>query len=340
MFHMAVDAGELSITLYLEDVAIQLGFPINGEVVVHTTKYTWLKLYQELLGKTPMGENIHGQRLKNNFPLDAITEPVSNEQLHQIVQAYILRLIGVFFMPDTSENMVQMIYLSLLLDLNHAGRYSWGSAVLAFLFCEMCLATKYKQENIGRCIHLLLVWVWDKFTTLAMKRISHKSCFMDTDDEAVQYPLRPPLSARFDVNQSLTLLPGGGPLLLPLGERHMARIANTQACRELGCSARLEVNEQDKCQLATTLASLDTDGETYAYVAQSVYDQPVPVNDITRMCRHMQRLNVQLDPSDVRNHTTTGLPSFPYGPLEISGASKSRPKRMSRVHSRVPRLLE
>ncbi|KAF7842264.1 serine/threonine-protein phosphatase 7 long form-like protein [Senna tora] len=117
-FHLAIDIGEASITL--EDIAIQLGLPIDGKDVVDNMRYQWLKLCQELLGKTPRGEDIE----------------------------------GVFLMPNTFENMVQLMYLPLLRDLEQTWKYSWGSAVLAFLFrFHSCTEIEWPQvlPNERRC---------------------------------------------------------------------------------------------------------------------------------------------------------------------------------------------
>ncbi|KAF7839760.1 Rho GTPase-activating protein 2 [Senna tora] len=66
----------------------------------------------------------------------------------------------------------------------------------------------------------------------------------------------------------------------------------------------------------------------------------MPTDDIAKMCRQMRAVNIQSDHPDARNHTTTGAPSFPYGPINNAGSSRSRPKPMSEVHPAIPRLLE
>ncbi|KAF7834543.1 Serine/threonine protein phosphatase 7 long form isogeny [Senna tora] len=61
-------------------------------------------------------------------------------------------------MPDSSGNMVQLIYLLLLWNVEDTGKYSWDFAVLAFFFHEMCQATRWDCVNIGGCGQLLLAW--------------------------------------------------------------------------------------------------------------------------------------------------------------------------------------
>ncbi|KAF7832360.1 serine/threonine-protein phosphatase 7 long form-like protein [Senna tora] len=150
MFHMAVGIRETTITL--EDVAIQLGLPIEGKAVTSTKP------------------DIEGQRVKiswleQNIPLDdGPRGDVSDEELRQMVRAYIVRLIGGFLMPDTSGNKVSLICLPLLRNLEEVGQYSWGSTILAYLFREMCEAMRWDCENMGRCAHLLLAWAWGQIS--------------------------------------------------------------------------------------------------------------------------------------------------------------------------------
>ncbi|KAF7832340.1 Serine/threonine-protein phosphatase 7 long form-like [Senna tora] len=113
MFHMAVGIGETTITL--EDVAIQLGLPIEGKAV----------------------------------------------------------------------------------NLEEVGQYSWGSTILAYLFREMCEATRWDCEIKGRCAHFLLAWAWDRFRTLAPRLRGRKTRKLSAKVEAAWYPVPCPLSARW-----------------------------------------------------------------------------------------------------------------------------------------------
>ncbi|KAH1096781.1 hypothetical protein J1N35_013702 [Gossypium stocksii] len=54
----------------------------------------------------------------------------------------ILQLIGGILLPDVNQNKVHIMYLPLLEDLELAGGFSWGSAVLACLYRDLCRATK------------------------------------------------------------------------------------------------------------------------------------------------------------------------------------------------------
>ncbi|KAL4284135.1 hypothetical protein GQ457_16G009180 [Hibiscus cannabinus] len=77
-------------------------------------------------------------------------------------------------MPDKSSAMVHTQYLPFLSLSWEAGGYSWGSAILAFLYREMCKAAKMSSvdgralnADIGGCMVLLQSWAWYRLPFLA-----------------------------------------------------------------------------------------------------------------------------------------------------------------------------
>ncbi|RYQ92471.1 hypothetical protein Ahy_B09g098712 [Arachis hypogaea] len=72
-----------------------------------------------------------------------------HERVHHAVDR------GILF-SDASDSRVHIRWLPLLKDLETCGRLSWGSAVLAWLYCQMCRATEHGQCNLGGCVSLLL----------------------------------------------------------------------------------------------------------------------------------------------------------------------------------------
>ncbi|MBA0773461.1 hypothetical protein Gotri_008735, partial [Gossypium trilobum] len=77
--------------------------------------------------------------------------------------AYILEMIGGYFMSDLSRNLVHLGWLLKLVDFRAAGKFSWGSAVLATLYREMCGATLPNKAKIGGCLSLLQLWAQFRF---------------------------------------------------------------------------------------------------------------------------------------------------------------------------------
>nr|KYP35490.1 Serine/threonine protein phosphatase 7 long form isogeny [Cajanus cajan] len=112
-FHLPV--GECTVTL--EDMALQLGLRIGDKPVIGPTFFDRDELCYELLGFVPpKGEALVGLTIKLKWLRD--------QQLHQHCRAYILRFIGSVIMSDKSSNRLHLMYLPLLADLEHAGRYS------------------------------------------------------------------------------------------------------------------------------------------------------------------------------------------------------------------------
>ncbi|QHO59125.1 uncharacterized protein DS421_3g96500 [Arachis hypogaea] len=104
-------------TITLEDVAMQLGLPIDGEPISGTLR-SWNNFHQrdiwqwcqELLGDVPVGH---------------------------YACCYILYLLGGMLLPDKANNTVHVQYLSLLVDFDAISTYSWGSACLCWLYRAM-----------------------------------------------------------------------------------------------------------------------------------------------------------------------------------------------------------
>ncbi|MFQ6662434.1 hypothetical protein Gotur_030275 [Gossypium turneri] len=87
-------------------------------------------------------------------------------------RAYIMHMIWVVLMPDANGDSVHLMYLPLLADLSTARLYSWGSAVLATLYRELCRETKPSVKDIGKCLILLQSWALYRMPFLAS--VSHQ----------------------------------------------------------------------------------------------------------------------------------------------------------------------
>ena len=75
--------------------------------------------------------------------------------------AYILYLFGWILFPDKSGDSVQLIYLPLLRDLRRVVEHSRGSAILAYLYCNLCRASRKGTKDIGGCLLRLQIWLWE-----------------------------------------------------------------------------------------------------------------------------------------------------------------------------------
>lgn len=166
-FHLA--CGECTVTL--EDVLYLLGLPVNGEALIGYANINWEEECVRLLGVAPEEQVMSGQRvllrwLDTTFaelPADA-----DEEVLQQYARAFILRMIGGFLMPDTSGNRVNLMYLPFLEDLEGTFNYSWGSAVLSFMYRALCRAALIRgQVEMGGCLLLLQCWAYERIPFLA-----------------------------------------------------------------------------------------------------------------------------------------------------------------------------
>ncbi|RYR63246.1 hypothetical protein Ahy_A04g021048 [Arachis hypogaea] len=89
-----------------------------------------------------------------------LEQDVIEERLLRYRRGYIMQVIGGILFPNASDSRVHIRWLPLLEDHDRYGRLSWGLAVLAWLYCQMCRAMKHSQRNLGGCISLLLSWAY------------------------------------------------------------------------------------------------------------------------------------------------------------------------------------
>ena len=63
------------------------------------------------------------------------------------------------------------MFLPLLQDFEAAGRYSWGSACLAWLYRQLCRTSHIDTLEIFGSLILLQIWIWDRFPYIAPNRL-------------------------------------------------------------------------------------------------------------------------------------------------------------------------
>ncbi|KAL0334328.1 UNVERIFIED_CONTAM: protein MAIN-LIKE 1 [Sesamum angustifolium] len=84
----------------------------------------------------------------------------------QYARAVALLLLGGTMCPDSSGNLVSLLYLAKLEDIVAARNYSWGSAVLVFLYRELCNASEKGKTAIGGALQLVQIWAWSRIIPL------------------------------------------------------------------------------------------------------------------------------------------------------------------------------
>ncbi|MFQ6621585.1 hypothetical protein Gotur_002768 [Gossypium turneri] len=106
-------------------------------------------------------------------------------------RAYIMHIVGGILMPHANNDKVHLMYLPMLADLSTVSSYSWGSAVLAVLYRELCRVTNLDVVDMGGCLPLLQSWALYRMPFLAS--VSH---------QPYVYPLLNRWSARLGIRRS------------------------------------------------------------------------------------------------------------------------------------------
>ncbi|RYR14042.1 hypothetical protein Ahy_B04g070710 isoform A [Arachis hypogaea] len=150
-FHMPF--GECTITL--QDVAYQLGLPIDGE--------------PELFGELPLQNKVKQMTVCYTWfheRFRVLPPDVTDETVRIYARAYILMLLSSQLFADKNANRVHLRWLPYLASLDNLGRYSWGSAVLAWLYRCLCRGTNRNAVNLAGPLQLLQSWIFWRFPSL------------------------------------------------------------------------------------------------------------------------------------------------------------------------------
>ncbi|KAL6328847.1 hypothetical protein AAG906_003864 [Vitis piasezkii] len=160
-FHLPI--GEMTVTL--QDVAMILGLRIHGPSITGTCDIDWSQLCSELLGVVPPPSHIRGSSISARWLREQFSYPpvgVDDVILQRYTRAFILALLGGALFADKTGTHVQLCYLPLLRDFTEISHYSWGSAVLAYLYRELCHASLDSATEISGPITLLQLWSWER----------------------------------------------------------------------------------------------------------------------------------------------------------------------------------
>ena len=128
-------------TVTLQDVAMILGLRIHGPPITGTCDIDWSLLCSELLGVVPPPYQLRGSSISARWLSEHFSYPpvgVDDVILEHYARAFILALLGGALLADKTSTHVQLCYLPLLRDFTEISHYSWGSAVLAYLYREFC----------------------------------------------------------------------------------------------------------------------------------------------------------------------------------------------------------
>ena len=155
-FHVPV--GDMTITL--QDVAIILSLRIDGLAVIGTCVLDVAELCGDLLGVTLLAHALRGSVISIWWLCDQLSTPAPDADevaLERSACDFILALMGSFLFANKKGVHVHLCFLPLLRDLTHTTTYSWGGAVLAHTYRELCRASLDRRRGISGCITLIQV---------------------------------------------------------------------------------------------------------------------------------------------------------------------------------------
>ncbi|RYQ85054.1 hypothetical protein Ahy_B10g104536 [Arachis hypogaea] len=162
-------------TITLQDVAYQLGLPVDGRYVsgclsefhiyIQGGCPAW-KWFQELLGVIPPPRQVQKYAVNCSWFQETFgecPEGADDETVHRYALAYIMMLLGTQLFTDKSGNRIHIRWLPYVARLEEMGTYSWGSAALAWLYRCMCRVANRHVVKLAGPLQLLQSWIFWRF---------------------------------------------------------------------------------------------------------------------------------------------------------------------------------
>ncbi|XP_020961475.1 protein MAIN-LIKE 1-like [Arachis ipaensis] len=165
--------GECTITL--QDVAYQLGLPVDGRYVsgclsefhiyIEGGRPAWV-WFEELFGVVPPPSQVQKYAVNCSWFQETFgecPEGADEDTVRRYARAYIMMLLGTQLFADKSGNRVHIRWLPFVARLEEMGTYSWGSAALAWLYRCMCRVANRNVIKLAGPLQLLQSWIFWRF---------------------------------------------------------------------------------------------------------------------------------------------------------------------------------
>ncbi|KAI3457400.1 hypothetical protein Pfo_014063 [Paulownia fortunei] len=161
-FHFRI--GEVTVTL--QDVVVIWGLPVDGQPVIgvdpRRSTEQWQDYCHHYLGFRPTSQQFRGGRillsaLRGYLEANPVTDDTPHDELERYARGCALILLGSIMCPDSSGNGVSLLYLQSMEQIKDVVYFSWGSAVLSFMYRELCTASDKDKNVIGGAMVLLQV---------------------------------------------------------------------------------------------------------------------------------------------------------------------------------------
>ncbi|CAN1813344.1 Serine/threonine-protein phosphatase 7 long form homolog, partial [Linum perenne] len=168
-FHLV--PGEATITL--EDVEVLTGLPTTGRpVIVSPDERPVTDICEQWLGVQPPPNAIQGKTVRVSWVkrlFDRLPDGATAEVITYHARAYTWVLVAGVLLADRNGDHIQVHLLQLIGDPRVASTYSWGSAVLAWLYKVMGRAAFFSAGSmrgtgdIGGFTLLVELWALERF---------------------------------------------------------------------------------------------------------------------------------------------------------------------------------
>ncbi|KAK1386419.1 hypothetical protein POM88_014597 [Heracleum sosnowskyi] len=160
--------GEMTVTL--QDVHYILGLPTTGHPLVgaaiHNPKaYFTRNWFEDLtdpeidLAMDKRG-GIKYTWLHKRYGGDPGNDP---QKITLHTKAYLMLVVGSVLFPTNSRNVVHPRYIAPFFFLDRIHTYSWGSAVLGYLYRGLERAARKGAVSVSGCLLLLQIWSYERF---------------------------------------------------------------------------------------------------------------------------------------------------------------------------------
>ncbi|RYR53219.1 hypothetical protein Ahy_A06g028228 [Arachis hypogaea] len=162
-------------TITLQDVAYQLGLPVDGhyvsgcltdfQIYIQGDRPAWV-WFQELLGVIPPPSQVQKFAVNCTWFQETFGEcpkGADEETVRRFARAYIMILLGTQLFVDKSGNRIHIRWLPYVARLEEMGTYSWGSAALAWLYRCMCRVLNRHVVKLAGPLQLLQSWIFWRF---------------------------------------------------------------------------------------------------------------------------------------------------------------------------------
>ncbi|KAL2242260.1 UNVERIFIED_CONTAM: Serine/threonine-protein phosphatase 7 long form [Sesamum indicum] len=208
-FHFTV--GEATVTL--QDIAIIWALPVEGNLITGVDRryntQQWQNYCHEQLGFIPNEDAFRWSRIKLSVLYEYLLENTCDddspfEAVLQEARICAMCILGGVLCPDATGNTVSLLYLRHMENIHEEYTSNWGSAVLAYLYRELCTASQRGKTNIGGAMQLLQIWAWSRIITLAPVPSSEASSLVPTIIDPDNILPSPPYAARWSFHISRT----------------------------------------------------------------------------------------------------------------------------------------